>query len=259
MSNESGMRPGAVIKVLIGVVVFLAVAIFLLAKLATSGFNVDAEVMTNEAVAARLKPAGESVAGDPPGSRSGEAVFKTVCTSCHGAGLMGSPKFGDAAAWGPRIAKGLDTLLQHALNGFNAMPARGGNTTLTNDEVARAVVYMANAGGAKFAEPKAAASGGAAVAASAPAGAAAPAAAADPAVVGKQIYQKVCVTCHQSGVAGAPKFGDKAAWAPRLKPGLDEVQKIATKGLNAMPPKGGFTGSDAEFRAAIEYMVNNSK
>ncbi|WP_376767354.1 c-type cytochrome [Paludibacterium denitrificans] len=57
----------------------------------------------------------------------------------------------------------------------------------------------------------------------------------------------------------APKFGDKAAWAPRLKVGLDEVQKIATKGLNAMPPKGGFGGSDAEFRAAIEYMANAAK
>lgn len=246
MSNENGIAPGQVIKVLVGTIVFIAVAIGLLAKLATSGFSVDAEVMTAQAVAARLKPIGDSVATEGvPGSRSGEAVYQAVCINCHAAGLLGSPKFGDAAAWGPRIAKGFDTLVQHALAGFNAMPAKGGNTSLTDDEVARAVAYMGNAGGAKFTEPQ-------------PGGAAATAAI-DPNVTGKKIYESVCVACHQAGVSGAPKFGDKVAWAVRLKPGLDEVQKIATKGLNAMPPKGGFTGSDAEFRAAIEYMVNNSK
>jgi cytochrome c5 len=246
MNNENGMAPGQIIKVLAGVVVFLAVAVTLLAKLANSGFNVDAEVMTNEAVAARLKPVGDAVASDGlPGSRTGQAVFQSVCITCHGSGLLGSPKFGDASAWGPRIAKGFDTLVKHALSGFNAMPARGGNTSLTDDEVARAVAYMANAGGAKFAEPQ-------------PSGAAA-AAALDPNVTGKKIYQSLCITCHQTGVSGAPKFGDKVAWAARMQPGLDAVQKIATKGLNAMPPKGGYTGSDAEFRSAIEYMYNNSK
>ncbi|MEE9926808.1 MAG: c-type cytochrome [Microvirgula aerodenitrificans] len=67
------------------------------------------------------------------------------------------------------------------------------------------------------------------------------------------------MACHASGAAGAPKFGDKAAWAPRLKAGMDEVVQIATKGLNAMPPKGGFTGSDDEFRAAVQYMADAAK
>ena len=242
MSNENTVAPGQIIKVLIAVVVFLVVAITLLAKLATGGFNVDAEVMTKEAVASRLKPVGDSVASDGlPGSRSGQSVYQAVCISCHGAGLLGSPKFGDSAAWGPRIAKGYPLLLTHALGGFNSMPAKGGNTSLTDDEVGRALVYMANDAGAKFTEPKAA---GVKI---------------DPEVTGKKIYESVCVACHQAGVSNAPKFGDKAAWAIRLKPGLDEVQKIATKGLNAMPPKGGFTGSDEEFRSAIEYMVNHSK
>ncbi|KJV29585.1 cytochrome C [Aquitalea magnusonii] len=246
MSNENGMAPGQVIKVLVGVVVGLVVAIWLLAKLATGGYNVDAEVMTKEAVAARLKPVGEAKVSDaPPGMRTGEQVFKAICISCHGQGLAGSPKFGDAGAWGPRIAKGWDVLTQHALQGFNAMPAKGGAADLTDDEVKRAVAYMGNAGGAKFTEP--------------PVGGAAAGAPADPAVVGKKIYESVCVACHGSGAAGAPKFGDKAAWAERTKVGLDEVVKIATKGLNAMPPKGGFGGSDTEFRAAVEYMVNNAK
>jgi len=249
MSNENNMAPGTVIKVIVGIIVFVVAAIWLLAKLATSGYEVDAQVMTKEAIAARLKPVGDSVASDaPPGQRTGEQVFKAVCISCHGTGLAGSPKFGDAAAWAPHIAKGYDTLVDHALKGFNAMPAKGGSPDLSDDEVKRAVAYMANAGGAKFAEPAVAGAEGAA-------GGGAP----DPQVVGKKIFDSVCTACHSTGAAGAPKFGDKAAWAPRLKPGIDEVVKIATKGLNAMPPKGGYTGSDAEFRAAVEYMVNASK
>lgn len=246
MSNENGMAPSQIIKVLIGVVVFLAVAIWLLAHLATSGYNVDAEVMTKEAVAARLKPVGEAKASDAaPGMRTGEQVFKAICSSCHATGMAGSPKFGDAGAWGPRIAKGWDTLTQHALQGFNAMPAKGGSPDLSDDEVKRAVAFMANAAGGSFTPP--------------PVAGAAGATAADPAVMGKKIYEGLCINCHGAGVAGAPKFGDKAAWAPRLKAGVDEVVKIATKGLNAMPAKGGYSGSDQEFRTAVEYMVNNSK
>lgn len=245
MSNET-KAPGQIVGILLGVVVLVVVAIYLLAKLATSGFDVNAEVMTKEAVAARLKPAGESVASDaPPGMKTGEQVYKAICITCHGAGLAGSPKFGDAGAWGARVAKGWDVLTQHALQGFNAMPAKGGAADLTDDEVKRAVAFMGNAGGGKFTEP--------------PVGGAEAGAALDPAVVGKKIYESVCVACHGSGAAGAPKFGDKAAWAPRLQPGLDEVVKIATKGLNAMPPKGGFGGSDAEFRAAVEYLTNAAK
>ncbi|WP_084637630.1 c-type cytochrome [Paludibacterium yongneupense] len=157
MNNESVMAPVQIVKFLIGVVVFLVVAIFLLAKLATSGFDINAEVMTKEAISARLKPVGESIGSEGvPGSRNGESVYKAVCVSCHGAGLLGSPKFGDTAAWAPRIGQGFEVLLKHALGGFNAMPAKGGSSALSDDEVGRAVAFMANAGGATFKEPKAA-------------------------------------------------------------------------------------------------------
>ncbi|HRM93636.1 MAG TPA: c-type cytochrome, partial [Alicycliphilus sp.] len=73
------------------------------------------------------------------------------------------------------------------------------------------------------------------------------------------LYESTCVACHGAGVAGAPKFGDKAAWAPRLAAGFDEVLKIATTGKGAMPPKGGSSASDAEFKAAVEYLVNSAK
>jgi cytochrome c5 len=76
---------------------------------------------------------------------------------------------------------------------------------------------------------------------------------------GKKIYEATCKACHGTGAAGAPKFGDKAAWAPRLAAGFDEVLKIATQGKGAMPPKGGSTASDADFKAAVEYLTNAAK
>jgi cytochrome c5 len=263
--------PAHPLKAVVGIIVFLAVAIWLLVKLATSGFEVDASVMTKEAVAARLKPVGESVASEaPPGQRSGEMVYKAVCINCHGSGLAGAPKFGDKGAWGSRIAKGFDTLIDHGLHGFNAMPAKGGSPDLSDDEVKRAIAYMANAAGANFAAPGAGAAASASAPASASASASAPAAGAAPAVasaggvpdpntVGKKIYDSVCVACHATGAAGAPKFGDKAAWAPRLAQGVDKLYDIAKKGINAMPPKGGYSGSDEEFHSAVIYLTNAAK
>jgi len=78
-------------------------------------------------------------AGDGP--RDGKAVYNAVCQTCHAAGLLGSPILGDAGAWGPRISKGKETLYTHAINGFNAMPAKGG-ADIPDEEVQNAVDYM---------------------------------------------------------------------------------------------------------------------
>jgi cytochrome c551/c552 len=90
---------------------------------------------------------------------SGEQVFQAVCKTCHEAGIAGAPKAGDKAAWSASIKKGYETLVQHALNGFQepgkVMPPRGGNPDLSDVEVERAVVYMANRSGANFKEPAA--------------------------------------------------------------------------------------------------------
>jgi cytochrome c5 len=95
-----------------------------------------------------------------------------------------------------------------------------------------------------------------AVAASAPA--AAPKG--TPAGSGKATYDSVCGVCHAAGVAGAPKFGDKAAWAPRVKGGKDALYASATKGKGAMPPKGGNPSlTDADMKAAVDYMVGAAK
>jgi cytochrome c5 len=84
---------------------------------------------------------------------TGEAVFKAQCITCHGTpGIPAAPHFSDAAAWGPRIGQGYATLLDHALHGKGMMPPQGGGD-FDDIEVGRAVVYMANAGGAKFPVP----------------------------------------------------------------------------------------------------------
>lgn len=83
---------------------------------------------------------------------NGEHVYKTQCLACHGAGVAGAPKFGDAGAWGARIATGFDALVHSALKGKGAMAPQGGGD-FEDTEIARAVAFMANAGGAKFTEP----------------------------------------------------------------------------------------------------------
>ncbi|ROZ79004.1 cytochrome c5 family protein [Ramlibacter sp. WS9] len=210
--------------------------------------------------------------------KSGEEVFKAQCTACHMPGAAGAPKVGDAAAWGARIRTGFDALVTSALKGKGAMPAQSGGD-FNDVEIARAVAYLANTGGAKFAEPKApaaaaptAAASGAAVVQTAAAAAAAPApvtpapaAAAAPQTVaaaggsGEALYKQACMACHAAGVANAPKLGDKAAWAPRVKQGMPVLVQSVLKGKGAMPPKGGSSASEPELRAAVEYMVNSAK
>jgi cytochrome c5 len=107
-----------------------------------------------EAVAARIQKVGAVEIKDANrAARSGEDVFKAQCSACHATGAAGAPKFGDAGAWGARIGKGFDALLTSALKGKGNMGPQGGGD-FEDFEIGRGVAYMANAGGAKFAEPK---------------------------------------------------------------------------------------------------------
>lgn len=105
-----------------------------------------------------LKPVAEvevaAASTGPHVNKSGEEVVKAVCSMCHAAGLMQAPIIGNKEQWAPRIAEGYETLVKHAIEGVRTMPARGGNSELTDVEVANAVVHMANAAGAKFEAPK---------------------------------------------------------------------------------------------------------
>ncbi len=115
------------------------------------------DMLDREAIATRLQAVGRIEIKD--GSevavvRTGEQLFNAQCTACHTSGAAGAPKIGDADAWGPRIKTGFDALLHSALKGKGAMPPQGGGDA-SDYEIARAVVYMANKGGAKFDEPPA--------------------------------------------------------------------------------------------------------
>lgn len=110
-----------------------------------------------EAVAQRLKPVGSIEVRDvasAAAARAGDQVYTGQCAACHGTGAAGAPKLGDNAAWAPRLAQGLDTLLNSALKGKGAMAPQGGGE-FSDYEIARAVVHMANQSGGKLAEPKA--------------------------------------------------------------------------------------------------------
>ena len=305
--------PGQLIAAVIAAFAIPIAVIWLLA------YNVNQTVRTgagtdeanDSTVAKRIAPLAQVTVRDanaPRVYKTGEEVFKAVCSTCHATGAAGAPKFGDSSAWAPRIAQGYDTLVHTALTGKGAMPARGGTTPddYSDYEIARAVVYMANHGGANFPEPAAPAQGASAAAtatAAAPASAAtaestnpaaaaseqatataasmptaqtggvpasastnatapAPApttASADNAQAGKKLYEQVCQACHAAGVLNAPKFGDKTAWAPRLKDPMDTIYNYALHGKGAMPPKGGSNASDADVKAAVDYMVNAAK
>jgi len=178
----------------------------------------------------------------PAAERAGEQIVQEQCGKCHLAGVSGAPKIGDRAAWIQRAKKGIDTVTLAAIRGHDGMPARGGMAALTDAEFRRAVLYMFNQVGAAPKEPQAAAP------------AAAPAKA--DAGKGKAVYEATCMACHAAGVAGAPKAGDKAAWAPRIKGGMDALYASAIKGKNAMPPKGGnMSLADADAKAAVDYLI----
>lgn len=125
------------------------------------GFGLTAgAVMANveDEIRARIAPVGEvCVQGEDcgqaaapsasasSGPRSGSDVYDAACTACHSTGAAGAPKKGDTAAWSPRIEKGLDTLVSHAINGFNAMPAKGGCSGCSDEEIESAVEHMVEA------------------------------------------------------------------------------------------------------------------
>lgn len=262
---------------------------------------------SSESLASRLQPVAKFALLVPEEGdvalKTGQQVYEATCTTCHAAGVAGAPIFGNKDAWAPFIKAGYEDMLNVALHGRGAMPAKGGNTTLKDIEVERAMVYMANAAGADYAEPsedgketaadtdsaktdetetvkadtpeptpaaeestetaaaqdKDANDAATAEVVSADAGGI-PAATEEQLAIGKKIYDSACVACHSTGVAGAPKFGDKADWAPYIETGLDTMLQISISGKGAMPPRGtAMNASDEDLRATILYMIQDAR
>lgn len=260
------------------------IGIVLLVSFVTGAKNTEpagSQAKAAAVIAERMRPVGQVwIAGEAPPAgavavaavaavkveKTGEEVYKSACASCHTTGALNAPKLGDNAAWAKLIPEGHAGLTKQAIAGVRQMPARGGNPALTDLEMSRAVAYLANSAGAKFKEPPvaapaapaapAAAAAAMTVAAVAPA-VAAPAAAA---VDGEAVYKQACSACHAVGAAGAPKSGDKAAWAPRIKKGEEALVASALKGIGIMPPKGGNASlTEAQIRAAVAYQIKTNR
>ncbi|QYD69154.1 c-type cytochrome [Paraburkholderia edwinii] len=293
--------PGQLIAAIIASFAIPIVVIVLLAHYVDSSTRTGAgtDGLSDAEVAKRIAPLAQVDIRDanaPRTYKSGEEVYKAVCSACHASGAAGAPKFTNTADWAPRISQGFDTLWHTALTGKGAMPPRGGTSPddYSDYEIGLAVAYMANNAGAHFEDPPKPAPGAPAAAAAGAAASGAPAAAAgaadqgaaqaaaavaalasvpqsaapgaggaqqsaDASQAGKALYQQVCQACHAAGVLNAPKFGDKAAWATRLKDPIDQIYNYALHGKGAMPPKGGSNASDADVKAAVDYMLNAAK
>ena len=177
-------------------------------------------------------------AGAQSGGRSGKEVVDRLCVACHGTGASGAPKIGDEKAWAKRASQGLTSLTQNALKGIRQMPAHGGNLKLTDSEIERAITYMVNQSGGHWTEPMNRANPRAERS-------------------GEQVVSAQCAKCHQTGVGGAPKIGDRVAWLPRLKLGLDTLIRSAINGHGGMPARGGAADlTDPEIRSAVVFMFN---
>jgi len=231
----------------------------ILYMLNAAGLGTTVETETETVVPAEKTPA--VVAG-----KSGKEVYELRCKFCHETGIAGAPKYGDKASWEARIVKEEAVLYQSALNGLNAMPPRGGDSSLSDDEVKEAVQFMLKAVGVESEKEE--------ISTTSPDSETTPAvpevssettepetssseASELDLAQGEQIYQTICTACHQHGIAGSPKLGDNDSWAPRLEKGMDALFTSALQGLGAMPPKGGnISLPDEDIKAAVAYMVS---
>ncbi len=173
-------------------------------------------------------------------TRSGKDLVENICAECHGTGKDNAPKIGDRQAWSKRSAQGLSSLTLHALQGIRKMPAHGGRPDLSDLEIARAVTYMVNLSGGNWVEP---ASLGDLMAERS----------------GEQIVEAKCIECHEEGLEGAPKIGDREAWVQRIikHVGIEHLVRSAIRGHGGMPARGNQADlTDDELQSAILYMYN---
>lgn len=197
-------------------------------------------------------PAAKTAGSILASTEAGRTIYGATCAVCHATGVAGAPKVGDAKAWAARISAGTIALYDSALKGKGAMPAKGGNAGLTEVNVKAAVDFMvAQSRGGTVARPATASAMTPTFAATVSANV--------PTVAesgGRSIYQSTCAACHGSGIAGAPKVGDAAAWASRARSGTAALYMNAISGKGAMPAKGGNTGlSEDDVRGAVDFML----
>ena len=158
--------------------------------------------------------------------KSAKDIYQSTCKNCHETGVIGAPMLSDKTSWDPRIAKGHTVLFQNAINGFNAMPPRGGQADLSDEEIKQTVQYMLDI-------------------------------LSIPQKTAQEIYESTCKNCHETGVIGAPMLSDKTSWESRIAQGETVLIQHAIKGFNAMPPRGGHADlTDNDIKKTIHYMIS---
>ena len=155
MSKQSGIK--SLLETVFVVIGTLVGAIIIITFATTKSKTVDepAKVVEKTQVEEKVQPVAQVKVADNSAPQenaiiSGEKISQVNCILCHGAGVMGAPKIGDATQWEARIAQGKEKLINHAIQGINMMPAKGGNAALSDEEVAAAVIWMANESGASL-------------------------------------------------------------------------------------------------------------
>jgi cytochrome c5 len=170
--------------------------------------------------------------------KTGREVVEQTCANCHTTGKDGAPKIGDVAAWTQHSKKGVAKLTESAIAGIGKMPAHGGQPSLSDLEMSRAIAFMVSFGKAvdpnkPYASPTS--------------------------ITGEQLVQSHCANCHSDGKEGAPRLDDFKAWAPRLQKGIPGLVQSAMTGHKAMPARSGMASlSDTDLRNAVTYMVVQS-
>jgi len=178
--------------------------------------------------------AGNALAAD----KSGQEVVDQVCVACHGPGKDGAPRIGDVGEWTQHAKNGLGRLAEHAISGLGKMPAHGGQASLSDLELSRAIAYMVSSGNAAdptkpYASPHT--------------------------INPEQLVQEHCVKCHGPGLDGAPRMDDFSAWKPRLQAGVDALVRSSIAGHKAMPSRAGLSAlSDVDMRDAVTYLLVQS-
>ena len=143
MSNQQKNTSGTILKITIAITIVLIVLIWPLSQLGkgslSSGGSEEVDVRIQPVARVEIQKEAPAADGKP---RDGATIFNTICSACHNTGVAGAPKAGDKAAWGPRIAQGKEVLYKSALNGKNAMPAKGGAADLSEAELKSAVDHL---------------------------------------------------------------------------------------------------------------------
>ncbi len=279
MSTSSNSEFALSIKLVVGLLAAVAVIYLFIFSMAEDGYGKNMERVNQQddgSLFDRIRPV--VTLADITGSKAEDSaavavvattkspkeLYDSACLACHNTGVAGAPKLGDAEAWAARAGGGVDALLASAKAGKGAMPPNGGSAFSEAEMKSVIEMMLAEAGLMDGASTAAAAE---------PEIQVMPEVVEEPVqavsigddsshdlAAGEAAYKTACFACHDFGVAGAPKLGDKAAWSQRIPLGFDALLNTALKGKGAMPAKGGATQlSDAEVANIVAFMMEKVK